>query len=102
MTDDELRQLRVAADATALQALFRWQIQLIQALLCGLPEETRTQSVKVMMRKLQEKRLDCSQMTFPEMPWSVSDLWAAEAQDAFDRRAQELEAGVQSFVQSSK
>ena len=60
MKDEELRQLRVAADATALQALFRWQIFVIQGLLLGLPEDPRTQSVKAMLRKLQDARLDYS------------------------------------------
>lgn len=98
MNDEELRQLRVATDATALQALFSWHLQVIPALLFGMPEEQRTQSVKVMLRKLAETRADYLQMTFPEMSWAESDLWAAEAQEAFDRRAKE--AAVRMFSQS--
>ena len=100
MTDEELRQLRVAADAVALKSLFSWQCQVIQGLLLSLPEESRTQSVKVMLRKLAENKADYMQMTFPEKSAAESDLFAAEVQEASDRWAKEFQACVAPFLQS--
>ena len=98
MTAEELRQLRVAADAVALKSLFSWQCQVIQGLLLSLPEEPRTQSVRVMLRKLAENRADHMQMTFEEMSAAESDLFAAEAQEALDRWTKEFQSCLAPFL----
>ena len=100
MTDEELRQLRVAADVVALKSLFSWQCQVIRGFLLSLPEEPRALSVKVMLRKLAENKADCLQMTFPEMSAAESDLFAAEVQEASDRWAKEFQSYVTPFLQN--
>jgi hypothetical protein len=84
VTEDEYKNLRLAADATAARSLMLWAGRLLHD---ALPHEDhlRTECTKVMQRKLAAARADYLQMTFPEMPAAVSDLWAGEAQEAFDR-----------------
>ena len=45
MTDEELRQLRVAADVVALKSLFSWQCQVIRGLLLSSSEDTPKSSL---------------------------------------------------------
>jgi hypothetical protein len=99
VNDEELRQMRVAADAVALKSLFFWQCQVIQGLLMLLPSEQQTLHVKTMLRELSENRIDYMQMTFPEKSAAESDLLAAEVQEASDRWAKEFQACLAPFLE---
>ena len=91
MTENEHQRLRIAADATAARALMIWAAKLLRA---SLPPEDhlRAEVLSAVRQKLSLARSDYLQMTFPEMTAIESDLWAAEAQDAFDRLAKEFES----------
>ncbi len=94
MDDHEYKRLQLAATATAARTLMLWAAKLLhQALPCdtGL----RAKCISAMNRKLAATRADYLQMTFSEMSAAMSDLWAGEAQEAFDRLASEFQALVE-------
>ena len=84
MNEQDLKQLRPAAEATAARQLLHKT----------LPTEpgSRAECIAAWQRKLVASRADYLQMTFPEKLAVESDLWAGEAQEAFDRLAVDFEA----------
>ena len=89
MTDLEHKNLQLAASATAARTLMLWAAKLLAGALTH-GNHPLTESKSAIQRKLSLAREDYLQMTFPEMPAVVSDMWAGEAQEAFDRLASEL------------
>jgi len=89
VTNLELKNLQLAADATAARTLMLWAAKL---LLGSFPHQAslRADCVAAVQRKLSLTRADYLQMTFPEMSAAESELWAGEAQEAFDRLAKEF------------
>lgn len=90
MNEQEFKQLRLAADATAARTLMLWADTVLSK---TLPTEPglRVECLAAWQRKLASTKADYLQMTFPEMSAAVSDLWAGEAQESFDRLAFEFE-----------
>lgn len=89
MTDDDLHRLRLAADATALRAIALWAADRLREVLPPA-DPGRAQVLMAIEKKLSQARSDYMLMTFPEMEPAMSDLWAGEAQEAFDRASAEF------------
>jgi hypothetical protein len=90
VNEQEFKQLRLAADATAARTLMLWAATVLNKTLPTEPN-LRAECIAAWQRKLASAKADYLQMTFPEMPPAVSDLWAGEAQESFDRLAVEFE-----------
>ena len=91
MNEQEFKQLRLAADATAARTLMLCAAAVLHKTLPTEPN-VRAECIAALRRKLASAKAEYLQMTFPEMSSAMSDLWAGEAQESSDRLAVEFSA----------
>lgn len=89
-------RLKFGAQAATLKAMFAWHCEQVQNLLLAVEPGLRTQCLAQLLHRLDTERKAYLHMTFPEMSAEYSDLWAAEAQEAFEKLAAEVTRSIAS------
>jgi hypothetical protein len=97
----EHERLQFGAQAATLQAMFAWHCEQVQSLLLALEPHKRMQCLREMLCRLDYERKAYLHMTFPEMSAEYSDLWAAEAQEAFEKLASQVARSITSAGRDS-
>jgi hypothetical protein len=93
MTEQELEILRQKAKALSATVLMEWsaeQLRLLAHTVVTDPQFQRRWATE-WRRTLQELRAEYQQIVFPECPPEMSDLYAAEFQEAFDDAVKRIE-----------
>lgn len=92
----EHERLKFGAQAATLKAMFVWHCEQVHSLLLALEPGLRTQCLSQLMHRLDAERKAYLHMTFPEMSAEYSDLWAAEAHEAFESLATQVMRSIAS------
>lgn len=93
MTEQELEILRQKAKALAATVLMEWsagQLRLLAYTVVTDPQFQQRWATE-WQRTLLELRAEYQQIAFPERPPELSDLYAAEFQEAFDEAVKRVE-----------
>ena len=94
MTPDELEVFRFKVKIVALQALLDFVANVLRLRFLFSPPAEQQASYESFRKKMEDARRDYESMTFPELPPEMSDLQAAEFQEAFDSASRYLEKKV--------
>lgn len=91
MTKEELALLRAKMRAEALETLLEWLAQVLGDWLSLQESDVQSRSLSAVARKLLQRRTEFLTIGFPGLSPEMSDLRAAEFQEAFDYYAKQLE-----------
>jgi hypothetical protein len=82
MTKEEHKIRILSARIAALTTISSWQSVVIESLLSAMPSNERAETTEAMRLLLKSVKVSDSRIAFPELPAEMSDLWAAERQEA--------------------
>jgi hypothetical protein len=92
MTKEEHKVLKLSARIAALTTISSWQSVVIEAFLSEMAPDERTRMTEAMRLLLQSVKESDTHIAFPELPAELSDLWAAELQEALASEYKRMES----------
>jgi hypothetical protein len=101
MNKEEHKILKLSARIAALTTISTWQAVVIRQFLSEMPLAERSEITQAMRRMLSHARENDAGIAFPELPPEMSDLWAAELQEALANEYQRAEALLDLYVDSA-
>ena len=98
MNEQELRELRIAAELSAHRAVHQLLREAMETVLQSLESQQRVALSKVILLRIAELRHRYRALSFPDLQAAESDLYSAEVNDAFDRLADEIHSSIAPFT----
>lgn len=94
MDQRDLELLRARAQAVVNRAALLWAAQVLRGVVVARPEAEVQPLIDSIEDKLLDHLVDLQRLTFGEIDAAMSDLWAAEVQEAAERMAREFTASL--------